>query len=48
MTLHIASEVHAKHVLIFFQNEQQVVAIKALEYLSEHSRDCRQVFAALK
>uniref|UniRef100_A0A8C3D187 Protein ZIP4 homolog n=1 Tax=Cairina moschata TaxID=8855 RepID=A0A8C3D187_CAIMO len=48
MTLHIASAVHTKHVLISFQNEQQVVAIKALEYLSEHSRDCRQVFAALK
>uniref|UniRef100_A0A8B9CR15 Protein ZIP4 homolog n=1 Tax=Anser brachyrhynchus TaxID=132585 RepID=A0A8B9CR15_9AVES len=48
MTLHIASAVYTKHVLISFQNEQQVVAIKALEYLSEHSRDCRQVFAALK
>ncbi|XP_035180104.1 testis-expressed protein 11 [Oxyura jamaicensis] len=33
---------------IALENEQQVVAIKALEYLSEHSRDCRQVFAALK
>uniref|UniRef100_A0A8C4UW95 Protein ZIP4 homolog n=1 Tax=Falco tinnunculus TaxID=100819 RepID=A0A8C4UW95_FALTI len=30
------------------KNEQEVVAIKALEYLSEHLRDCRQLFAALK
>ncbi|KAM9600645.1 testis-expressed protein 11 isoform 3-T3 [Morphnus guianensis] len=30
------------------KNEQQVVAIKALEYLSEHLQDCRQLFAALK
>ncbi|XP_075369068.1 testis-expressed protein 11 isoform X8 [Mycteria americana] len=34
----------AKH----YENEQQVVAIKALEYLSEHLQDCRQLFAALK
>uniref|UniRef100_A0A674KF90 Protein ZIP4 homolog n=1 Tax=Terrapene triunguis TaxID=2587831 RepID=A0A674KF90_9SAUR len=27
-----------------FQNEQQAVAIKALEYLSQHSQDCQQVF----
>ncbi|NXA36910.1 TEX11 protein, partial [Eudromia elegans] len=33
---------------IALENEQQVVAIKALEYLSEHSQDCHQVFAALK
>ncbi|XP_064374454.1 testis-expressed protein 11 isoform X3 [Dromaius novaehollandiae] len=33
---------------IALENEQQVVAIKALEYLSEHSQDCQQVFAALK
>ncbi|XP_072732677.1 testis-expressed protein 11 isoform X2 [Ciconia boyciana] len=33
---------------IAFENEQQVVAIKALEYLSEHLQDCRQLFAALK
>ncbi|KAM6253836.1 testis-expressed protein 11 isoform 3-T3 [Porphyrio hochstetteri] len=30
------------------KNEQQVVAIKALEYLSEHLQDCQQLFAALK
>ncbi|XP_054695881.1 testis-expressed protein 11 isoform X2 [Grus americana] len=30
------------------KNEQQVVAIKALEYLSERLQDCRQLFAALK
>ncbi|KAM9538363.1 testis-expressed protein 11 isoform 9-T9 [Guaruba guarouba] len=30
------------------KNEQQVVAIKALEYLAEHLQDCRQLFAALK
>ncbi|XP_068813681.1 testis-expressed protein 11 isoform X2 [Struthio camelus] len=33
---------------IALENEQQVVAIKALEYLSERSQDCQQVFAALK
>ncbi|XP_040974872.1 testis-expressed protein 11 isoform X12 [Aquila chrysaetos chrysaetos] len=33
---------------IALENEQQVVAIKALEYLSEHLQDCRQLFAALK
>lgn len=37
-----------QNLLISFQNEQQVVAIKALEYLSEHLQDCRQLFAALK
>uniref|UniRef100_A0A672V2A1 Protein ZIP4 homolog n=1 Tax=Strigops habroptila TaxID=2489341 RepID=A0A672V2A1_STRHB len=42
------NKVYPKHVLISFQNEQQVVAIKALEYLSEHLQDCRQLFAALK
>uniref|UniRef100_A0A8C3QUD0 Protein ZIP4 homolog n=1 Tax=Cyanoderma ruficeps TaxID=181631 RepID=A0A8C3QUD0_9PASS len=31
-----------------FQNDQQIVAIKALEYLSEHLQDCQQLFAALK
>uniref|UniRef100_U3KBS4 Protein ZIP4 homolog n=1 Tax=Ficedula albicollis TaxID=59894 RepID=U3KBS4_FICAL len=31
-----------------FQNDQQIVAIKALEYLSEHLQDCRQLFTALK
>uniref|UniRef100_A0A8C5UMS5 Protein ZIP4 homolog n=1 Tax=Malurus cyaneus samueli TaxID=2593467 RepID=A0A8C5UMS5_9PASS len=31
-----------------FQSDQQIVAIKALEYLSEHLKDCRQLFAALK
>ncbi|NWH61372.1 TEX11 protein, partial [Geococcyx californianus] len=33
---------------IALENEQQVVAIKALEYLSEHLQDCRQLFSALK
>ncbi|NWX20832.1 TEX11 protein, partial [Aegotheles bennettii] len=33
---------------IALENEQQVVAIKALEYLSEHLQDNRQLFAALK
>ncbi|XP_032847719.2 testis-expressed protein 11 isoform X2 [Tyto alba] len=33
---------------IALENEQQVVALKALEYLSEHGQDCRQLFAALK
>ncbi|XP_052670098.1 testis-expressed protein 11 isoform X3 [Harpia harpyja] len=33
---------------IALENEQQVVAIKALEYLSECLQDCRQLFAALK
>ncbi|KAM8987480.1 testis-expressed protein 11 isoform 8-T8 [Guaruba guarouba] len=33
---------------IALENEQQVVAIKALEYLAEHLQDCRQLFAALK
>ncbi|XP_010076951.1 PREDICTED: testis-expressed sequence 11 protein, partial [Pterocles gutturalis] len=33
---------------IALENEQQVVAIKALEYLSERLQDCRQSFAALK
>ncbi|KFQ24280.1 Testis-expressed sequence 11 protein, partial [Mesitornis unicolor] len=33
---------------IALENEQQVVAVKALEYLSEHLQDCRQLFAALK
>ncbi|NXT47086.1 TEX11 protein, partial [Pluvianellus socialis] len=33
---------------IALENEQEVVAIKALEYLSEHVQDCRQLFAALK
>ncbi|XP_053931637.1 testis-expressed protein 11 isoform X2 [Cuculus canorus] len=33
---------------IALENEQQVVAIKALEYLSAHLQDCRQLFAALK
>ncbi|NXU81580.1 TEX11 protein, partial [Oreotrochilus melanogaster] len=40
--------VYTKHVLISLQNEQRVVAIKALEYLSEHLQDCQQLFAALK
>uniref|UniRef100_A0A8C5J9U5 Protein ZIP4 homolog n=1 Tax=Junco hyemalis TaxID=40217 RepID=A0A8C5J9U5_JUNHY len=31
-----------------FQNDQQIVAIKALEYLSEHLQDCRQLFTSLK
>ncbi|XP_074739074.1 testis-expressed protein 11 [Strix uralensis] len=30
------------------KNEQHVVAIKALEYLSEHVQDCQRLFAALK
>ncbi|NWH79539.1 TEX11 protein, partial [Piaya cayana] len=33
---------------IALENEQHVVAIKALEYLSEHLQDYRQLFAALK
>ncbi|XP_031450021.1 testis-expressed protein 11 isoform X2 [Phasianus colchicus] len=33
---------------IALENDQQVVAIRALEHLSEHSQDCQQVFAALK
>ncbi|XP_074962975.1 testis-expressed protein 11 isoform X2 [Phalacrocorax aristotelis] len=33
---------------IALENKQQVVAIKALEYLSKHLQDCRQLFAALK
>nr|XP_032653350.1 testis-expressed protein 11 [Chelonoidis abingdonii] len=33
---------------IALENEQQAVAIKALEYLSQHSQDCQQVFTALK
>ncbi|NXJ93511.1 TEX11 protein, partial [Corythaixoides concolor] len=33
---------------IALENKQQDVAIKALEYLSEHLQDCRQLFAALK
>ncbi|NXI54958.1 TEX11 protein, partial [Chloroceryle aenea] len=33
---------------IALENEQQVVAIKALEYLSEHLQDCQRLFAALK
>ncbi|KAM4660356.1 testis-expressed protein 11 [Amazona ochrocephala] len=33
---------------IALENEQQDVAIKALEYLAEHLQDCRQLFAALK
>ncbi|XP_071613542.1 testis-expressed protein 11 isoform X1 [Heliangelus exortis] len=33
---------------IALENEQRVVAIKALEYLSEHLQDCQQLFAALK
>ncbi|NXU47153.1 TEX11 protein, partial [Turnix velox] len=33
---------------IALENEQQVVAIKALEYLSEHLQDYQQLFAALK
>ncbi|XP_032299863.1 testis-expressed protein 11 [Coturnix japonica] len=36
----------AAHIAL--ENDQQVVAIRALEHLSEHSQDCRQVFAALK
>ncbi|XP_030911879.1 testis-expressed protein 11 [Geospiza fortis] len=30
------------------KNDQQIVAIKALEYLSEHLQDCRQLFTSLK
>ncbi|NXK85883.1 TEX11 protein, partial [Formicarius rufipectus] len=33
---------------IALESDQQIVAIKALEYLSEHLQDCRQLFAALK
>ncbi|NXX13965.1 TEX11 protein, partial [Podargus strigoides] len=33
---------------IALENEQQVVAIKVLEYLSEQLQDCQQLFAALK
>ncbi|NXR48702.1 TEX11 protein, partial [Hippolais icterina] len=33
---------------IALENDQQIVAIKALEYLSEHLQDCQQLFAALK
>ncbi|NXF64510.1 TEX11 protein, partial [Ciccaba nigrolineata] len=33
---------------IALENEQHVVAIKALEYLSERVQDCQQLFAALK
>ncbi|XP_062468817.1 testis-expressed protein 11 isoform X5 [Pezoporus occidentalis] len=33
---------------IALENEQQLVAIKALEYLAEHLQDCQQLFAALK
>ncbi|XP_044886761.1 testis-expressed protein 11 isoform X6 [Mauremys mutica] len=33
---------------IALENEQQAVAVKALEYLSQHSQDCQQVFTALK
>ncbi|XP_038020429.1 testis-expressed protein 11 isoform X2 [Motacilla alba alba] len=29
---------------IALENDQQIVAIKALEYLSEHLQDCRQLF----
>ncbi|KAM6381490.1 testis-expressed protein 11 [Pluvialis apricaria] len=36
------------HLKQIDKNEQQVVAIKALEYLSEYLQDCRQLFAALK
>uniref|UniRef100_A0A8D0G493 Protein ZIP4 homolog n=1 Tax=Sphenodon punctatus TaxID=8508 RepID=A0A8D0G493_SPHPU len=32
---------------IALENEQQFVAIKALEYLSQHSQDCQQVFTGL-
>uniref|UniRef100_A0A8C0EBE0 Protein ZIP4 homolog n=1 Tax=Bubo bubo TaxID=30461 RepID=A0A8C0EBE0_BUBBB len=38
-------KVYTKHVFISFQNEQHVVAIKALEYLSEHVQDCQRLFA---
>ncbi|KFP44479.1 Testis-expressed sequence 11 protein, partial [Chlamydotis macqueenii] len=33
---------------IALENDQRVVAIKALEYLSQHLQDCQQLFAALK
>ncbi|XP_014732681.1 PREDICTED: testis-expressed sequence 11 protein [Sturnus vulgaris] len=33
---------------IALENDQQIVAIKALEYLAEHLQDCRQLFTALK
>nr|XP_054497718.1 testis-expressed protein 11 [Agelaius phoeniceus] len=33
---------------IALENDQQIVAIKALEYLSEHLQDCRQLFTSLK
>ncbi|NWV00386.1 TEX11 protein, partial [Upupa epops] len=33
---------------IALENEQQMVAVKALEYLSEHLQDYHQLFAALK
>nr|XP_030128872.1 testis-expressed protein 11 isoform X4 [Taeniopygia guttata] len=33
---------------IALENDQQIVAIKALEYLSEHLQDCQQLFASLK
>ncbi|XP_052528721.1 testis-expressed protein 11 [Tympanuchus pallidicinctus] len=33
---------------IALEHDQQVVAIRALQHLSERSQDCRQVFAALK
>ncbi|XP_067404069.1 testis-expressed protein 11 [Emydura macquarii macquarii] len=33
---------------IALESEQQAVAIRALEYLSQHSQDCQQVFTALK
>ncbi|XP_053846371.1 testis-expressed protein 11 isoform X2 [Vidua macroura] len=33
---------------IALENDQQIVAIKALEYLSQHLQDCRQLFASLK
>ncbi|XP_021261753.1 testis-expressed protein 11 isoform X7 [Numida meleagris] len=36
------------HLKQIDKNDQQVVAVRALQYLSEHSQDCRQVFAALK
>ncbi|POI28788.1 hypothetical protein CIB84_007462, partial [Bambusicola thoracicus] len=36
----------AAHIAL--ENDQQAVAIRALEHLSEHSQDCQQVFAALK
>ncbi|XP_054025529.1 testis-expressed protein 11 [Dryobates pubescens] len=33
---------------IALENQQEVVAIKALEHLAEHLQDCQQLFAALK